>query len=66
MLRCGDPVWVKGYVRQGQDKVDVYSYGVILENQINRKNTILVRLEKFNGEHNVDKRVLIKFITKLN
>ena len=64
MLHNGDLVWVTGYIRQDQDKIEVYTSGIVLENQT-RRNTILVRLEKFNGDTNTDKRVLIKFVRKL-
>jgi len=66
MFRMYDNVWVSGYIMQYGEKIDVFTSGVVLETQTTRRNTVLVRLDKFNGDTNVNKRVLVKFVRLLD
>jgi len=66
MLKEKDSVWVSGYIMQDGDKVDVFTSGTVVETQTKRRNTVLIKLDKFNGDTNVDKRVLVKFVRLLD
>ena len=64
-LKVGDEVYVRGEVVDSEAAVFISSAGVVLENCISGKRTLLVRLERYCGETEVEKKVPIKYINKL-
>lgn len=65
MFKEGQEVWVRGYITVAGQRIDVSTSGVVMETQICRRSTLLVRLRNFDGCQDVVKRVLCKFVFEL-
>lgn len=60
-MKAGDEVWVRGYIKEGEQEIPVSCSGTLLETPAPRSRSVLVRLDDYYGEQ-VDKKVFLKYI----